>query len=210
MRKEESALSWSTLVRANQQGQGADNRDNGEDDDEANVFRFQKSYRVFNECQIEGLIDGFHPEPVLEHPSADPIPHMQTYFERIDIATVFTGNDVYYLPAMGKVFILSIAQFDNPRNRYLVRAHELGHATNISASAEFMLCFIEEEFGFTAHMLEMDAVELHNWRRLLPSEKNTIVLHATASQTDCGYLIARSEAGRAVHTEWGHDCSIVA
>ena len=72
------------------------------------------------------------------------------------------------------------------------------------------MCFIEEEFGFTAHMLEMNVVELYSWRRLLPSEKNTIVLHATASHTDCGYLIARSEAGRAVHTEWVHDCSIVA
>lgn len=59
-------------------------------------------------------------------------------------------------------------------------------------------------------MLEMNVVELYSWRRLLPSEKNTIVLHATASHTDCGYLIARSEAGRAVHTEWVHDCSIVA
>lgn len=59
-------------------------------------------------------------------------------------------------------------------------------------------------------MLEMNAVELYNWLRLLRSEKNTIVLHATASQTDCGYLIVRSDAGRAVHTEWGHDCSIVA
>ena len=125
MRKEESALSWSTLVRANQQGQGADNRDNGEDDDEANVFRFQKSYRVFNECQIEGLIDGFHPEPALEHPSADPIPHMQTYFERIDIAKASTGEEVYYPPPLGKVFILSIAQFDNPQNRYRVRRMNL-------------------------------------------------------------------------------------
>ena len=125
VRKEESALSWSTLVRANQQGQGADNRDNGEDDDEANVFRFQKSYRVFNECQIEGLIDGFHPEPALEHPSADPIPHMQTYFERIDIAKASTGEEVYYPPPLGKVFILSIAQFDNPQNRYRVRRMNL-------------------------------------------------------------------------------------
>jgi len=162
VRKDESTLSWSTLVRGNQKGQGPDDRDNGDDDDEANVFRVQNFYRVFNECQIEGLIDGFHPEPVLGHPAADPIPHMQTYFKGNDIATVSTGTEVYYQPPLGKVFILSIAQFDNLRNRYRVRAHELGHATNVSASAEFTLCFIEEEFGFMAHMLEMNAAELYN------------------------------------------------
>ncbi|WP_258953946.1 ArdC family protein, partial [Cognatishimia activa] len=51
------------------------------DGDEARVFRFQKSYRVFNACQIEGLPDSFHPEPdpVPEHPPAEPIPHMQAF-----------------------------------------------------------------------------------------------------------------------------------
>ena len=51
------------------------------DEDGTRVFRFQKSYRVFNASQIEGLPDRFHPEPdpVPEHPLAEPIPHMQAF-----------------------------------------------------------------------------------------------------------------------------------
>ncbi|MCB1313931.1 MAG: ArdC family protein, partial [Sedimentitalea sp.] len=64
--------------QSRKQGEGGDAADDGETDD-ARVFRFQKSYRVFNACQIEGLPDSFHPgpEPVPDHPIAEPIPHMQ-------------------------------------------------------------------------------------------------------------------------------------
>ena len=49
--------------QSRKQGEGDDAADEGETDD-ARVFRFQKSYRVFNACQIEGLPDSFHPDPV--------------------------------------------------------------------------------------------------------------------------------------------------
>ena len=43
---------------------GEDDRSDGDDrSEEARIFRFQKSYRVFNACQIEGLPDSFYPDP---------------------------------------------------------------------------------------------------------------------------------------------------
>jgi len=59
-----------------------DDRSAGDDlSEETRVFRFQKSYRVFNARQIEGLPDSFFPdpEPVPEHPPSEPIPHMQAF-----------------------------------------------------------------------------------------------------------------------------------
>ncbi|MEL7802872.1 ArdC family protein, partial [Sulfitobacter pontiacus] len=61
---------------------GGDEHDRSDGDDhseEARIFRFQKSYRVFNACQIDGLPDSFFPdpEPAPEHPPSEPIPHMQ-------------------------------------------------------------------------------------------------------------------------------------
>ncbi|MFV0409578.1 MAG: ArdC-like ssDNA-binding domain-containing protein, partial [Paracoccus sp. (in: a-proteobacteria)] len=70
--------------QSRKQGEGGDAADDGETDD-ARVFRFQKSYRVFNACQIEGLPESFHPDPVPvpepDHPIAEPIPQMQAFFD---------------------------------------------------------------------------------------------------------------------------------
>ena len=116
-------------------GEGPEEADD-RDADESRVFRFQKSYRVFNAGQIEGLPDRFHPDPdpVPEHPAAQPIPHMQAFFEAIDITTVFTGEEAYYLPPVDKVYMTSITRFENPRNFYGVWAHELAH----NAALRFM------------------------------------------------------------------------
>ncbi|MAN63406.1 MAG: hypothetical protein CMI60_15825 [Parvibaculum sp.] len=208
---------------------GQSRKDAGDEDDrsdrddrseEARIFRFQKSYRVFNACQIEGLPDSFYPdpEPAPEHPSAKPIPHMQAFFDAIDITTVFTGTEAYYLPPVDKVFMPSISRFENPRNFYGVWAHELAHATKArhrlnrdyglsrfgntayareEIVAELTSVFLGQTLGFTAHTLEMNAAYLHNWLRVLRSDKNAIFKHAADAQRASDYLIARSEAGRA-------------
>ena len=202
---------------------GGDEHDRSDGDDhseEARIFRFQKSYRVFNACQIEGLPDSFFPdpEPVPEHPPSEPIPHMQAFFDAIDITTVFTGTEAYYLPPVDKVYMPSITRFQDPRNFYGVWAHELAHATkaphrlnrdfgfskfgNTSYAreeivAELTSVFLGQTLGFTAHTLEMNAAYLHNWLRVLRSDKGAIFKHAADAQRACDYLIARSEAGRA-------------
>ncbi|MEQ8929388.1 MAG: antirestriction protein, partial [Nitratireductor sp.] len=48
-----------------------------------------------------------------------------------------------------------------------------------------------------AHTLEMNAAYLHNWLRVLRSDKGAIFRHAADAQRACDYLIARSEACRA-------------
>jgi len=200
---------------------GEDDRSEGDErSEEARIFRGQKSYRVFNACQIEGLPDSFFPDsvPAREHPPSEPIPHMQTFFDAIDITTVFAGGEAYYLPPVDKVFMPSIERFQDPRHFYGVWAHELAHATkaphrlnrdfglskfgNTSYAreeivAELTSCFLGQELGFTAHTLEMNAAYLYNWLRVLRSDKTAIFKHAADAQRACDYLIARSEAGRA-------------
>ena len=57
--------------------------------------------------------------------------------------------------------------------------------------------FLGQTLGFTAHTLEMNAAYLHNWLRVLRSDKGAIFKHAADAQRACDYLIARSEVGRA-------------
>jgi len=85
------------------------------------------------------LPDSFHPEPdpVPEHPPSEPIPHMQAFFEAIDITTVFTGTEAYYLPPVDKVYMPSITRFHDPRNFYGVWAHELAHNADVRIMPRF-------------------------------------------------------------------------
>lgn len=187
--------------------------------EESRVFRFQKTYRVFNADQIEGLPNRFHPEPVLsrEHPPREPIAHMQDFFEAIDITTVFTGREAYYMPAVDKVYMPEIVFFDDPRSFYGVWAHELAHATkarhrlnrsfgparfgNTSYAreeivAELTACFLGQKLGFVAHTLEMSASYLDSWLHVLRADKTAIFRHAADAQRACDYLVAASDAGR--------------
>ena len=201
--------------------------DNGAEDDsseEARVFPFQKSYRVFNADQIEGLPDAFYPDAcsIPDHTLSAPIEHMQAFFDAIDITTVFGGTEARYNPPVDKVFMPSIERFKNPLNFYGVWAHELAHATkaphrlnrdyglsrfgNTAYSreeivAELTSCFLGQELGFTAHTLELNASYLYHWLRVLRSDKTAIFKHAADAQKACDYLIARSEAGRVGATD---------
>jgi antirestriction protein ArdC len=179
---------------------------------------------VFNADQIEGLPEAFHPDPAPtpEHATHQAIPHMQSFFDAIDISTIFSGTEARYSPPVDKVFMPSIERFKDPLNFYGVWAHELAHATkaphrlnrdyglsrfgNTAYSreeivAELTSCFLGQELGFTAHTLELNASYLYHWLRVLRSDKSAIFKHAADAQKACDYLIARSEAGRAGATD---------
>ena len=109
------------------QGQKRGDRPEEADDDDSDApraFRFQKSYRVFNAEQIEALPDRFHPEPTAlpAHAPHAPVTHMQAFFEAIDITTIFTGREAYYMPAVDKVHMPEITLFEDPRSFYGVCA----------------------------------------------------------------------------------------
>lgn len=209
--------------QSHKQAQG-DSRSEDDSSEEARVFRFQKSYRVFNADQIEGLPVAFHPDACSapDHTPSAPVPHMQAFFDAIDITTVFGGTEARYNPPVDKVFMPGIERFKNPLNFYGVWAHELAHATkaphrlnryyglsrfgNTAYSreeivAELTSCFLGQELGFTAHTLELNASYLYHWLRVLRSDKTAIFKHAADAQKACDYLIARSEAGRVGATD---------
>lgn len=200
------------------------NSDQEKQEVEARSFRFQKSYRVFNAEQIEGLSEQYHPEPepLPELPARRPIPHMQVFFDAIDITTTFTGREAYYMAAVDKVYMPEITRFEDPRAFYGVWAHELAHATKAphrlnrsfgharfgntayareEIVTELTSCFLGQELDFSAHTLELNASYLENWLRVLRSDKSAIFKHAADAQRACDWLIAASKAGRSETTD---------
>ncbi|UWR24631.1 ArdC family protein [Sulfitobacter sp. S190] len=207
----------SVVVYYGQSKTGGDETE-ADDDDAPRIIRFQKSYRVFNADQIEGLPERFHPKPRVpqQHQESEPIPHMQAFFDAIDAQVSFTGREAYYMPAVDKIYMPEIARFEDPLHFYGVWAHEFGHWTkprhrlnrdygdarfgNTSYAreeivAELCAVFLGQHLGFTAHTLEMNAAYLDNWLRVLKSDKHAIFKHAADAQRACDYLIAASEAG---------------
>lgn len=205
--------------QSHKKGDKSANSDEG-DTDEPRAFRFQKSYRVFNADQTEGLPDRFHPELASppKHTPYEQIPHMQAFFEAIDITTVFSGREAYYMPAIDKVYMPEITLFEDPRSFYGVWAHELAHATKArhrlnrdygdarfgntayareEIVAELTSCFLGQDLGFAAHTLEMNAAYLDNWLRVLRSDKTAIFRHAADAQRAHDYLVAASQTGAA-------------
>ena len=186
---------------------------------DATLYKWKAKYGGMTISELRRLKDLEAENAALKRLLADAmLDNMQAFFDAIDITTVFTGTEAYYLPPVDKVYMPSITRFQDPRNFYGVWAHELAHATkaphrlnrdfgfskfgNTSYAreeivAELTSVFLGQTLGFTAHTLEMNAAYLHNWLRVLRSDKGAIFKHAADAQHACDYLIARSEAGRA-------------
>jgi len=180
---------------------------------------FMKSYRVFNAEQIDGLEDRFFPKPVEEEQctGSAPIPHMEAFFDAIDIDVVHTGREAYYMQTVDKVYMPELALFETPHKFYAIKAHEFSHATKArhrlnrdygharfgntayareELTAELSSVFIGQHLGFAPYTMEMSAAYLDNWLRVLKSDKRAIFKHAADAQKACDYLIAASERGQ--------------
>jgi hypothetical protein len=88
------------------------------DTDEARVFRFQKSYRVFNADQIDGLPEAFHPDPcpLPDHPPAEPIPDMQAFFEESSSKKLMKTHQITLTLFMSYLEVYEHHVYENSRN----------------------------------------------------------------------------------------------
>lgn len=198
---------------------GTAERKDDDADEDGNVYRFLKSYRVFNADQIDGLPEHFHEteDDTPAHTPCAPIPHMQDFFDAIDHNVSFTGREAYYQTARDKIYIPPIELFEDPRQFYSVWSHELAHWTkpfhrlnrdygharfgNTAYAreeivAELTAMMVGQKLGFAAHTLEMNAAYLQNWINVLRSDKTAIFKHAADAQRACDYLIACSARGQ--------------
>ncbi len=193
--------------------------DDNAHEDGRRTRKFLKCYRVFNACQIDGLDDRYFPEQndAPAYPSAEPIPHMQQFFDAIDITTIFTGRQAYYMPAVDRVYMPEMVHFNTAHDFYSTWSHELAHATKAphrlnrdygksrfgnapysreEITAELTAWMLGQHLGFALHTIENTAAYIQHWVTVLRSDKNAIFKHAGDAQKACDYLIARSEEGR--------------
>lgn len=91
-------------------------------------------YRVFNVAQIEGLPDGFIPEP----DDAERTPHerdercesvLRGYVEEQSIRFTEAGARAFYAPALDSITVPELAHFESPEAFYSTALHECVHST---------------------------------------------------------------------------------
>lgn len=84
-----------------------------------------RGYSVFNAAQVDGY-DPIPTPPCSEH---ERITHAEAFYANLGIATVYGGDEAYYLPSADRIHIPAFAAFKDPASHYSVLYHEAVHAT---------------------------------------------------------------------------------
>lgn len=189
-----------------------------ETDDDGNTEQrripYLKVYTVFNADQIEGLGEGFHPQPKIIR--EEDIPQRNAELERFFAATkaeIETGTKAAYYESRDRIEMPPIHSFYEVSDYYATLAHELTHWTKHPSRlnrnfgrkrwgdegyameelvAELGACFLAADLGFAPASLGDSAAYIQSWLKALKDDKRLIFSAAGYAQRAveyCGLLM---------------------
>ena len=201
----------------------------GEAGAEGGAYRFLKSYRVFNACQIKGLDARFHPEPDRDGTGGpEPLTRWQRFLDAIGdgsgIPTSFGGDRACYVPSLDHVSMPELARFESAAQFYSTWWHELTHATKTEprldrsfgpsrfgneayakeeAVAAISQCLADQLMGFGAEHIDNHAAYIDGWVRVLRGDRRFLFTAAAHAQRAVDWLVAAAAKG-GVRLDAGH------
>ena len=101
----------------------------GDADETTRSRMFARGFTVFNQDQVEGYEPTEADKPVLE--DAMRIPDVQMFFDNLQIATQYEGNQACYIPSVDMIKMPKFARFKSSDAFYSTLFHEAGHATGV-------------------------------------------------------------------------------
>ena len=107
---------------------GAGATDGGAPADAPRAIPFLKRFTVFNLAQIDGLPEGFAPDPA-PLPERDIVPVAEAVIAASGVDFRVGGNRAFYVPALDVVHVPPQPAFFEQVNYYRTALHELTHAT---------------------------------------------------------------------------------
>ena len=196
----------------------------GEAGAEGGAYRFLRSYRVFNACQIEGLDAAFHPEPDRDGTGGpDPLPRWQRFLDAIGdgsgIPSTFGGDRACCSPSLDHVSMPRIERFASAGQVHSTWWHELTHATKTEprldrsfgpslfgdeacaeeeAVAAISQCLADQFMGFGTDHLDDHAAYIDGWVRVLRGDKRFLFTAAAHAQRAVDWLAATAAKGGAM------------
>ena len=94
---------------------------------ESGGYRFLRTYRAFNACQIGGLPERFHP-PAPER-EARPVEALEAFFARLPVRISVGGSQAAYIEARDEIVIPPMERFREAGQYYATLLHEAAHAS---------------------------------------------------------------------------------
>ncbi|WP_348683022.1 ArdC family protein [Acidovorax soli] len=167
------------------------------------------AYTVFNAEQLDSLaVDVGAPASASEQGLSDGV---QSYFERIGVTVVHSGDRACYVPGADMVKLSPPAVFKDADAYCATLAHELihwtGHPTRLAREfgqrfgdsayafeelvAELGAAFVCADLGIATDAREDHAAYLQSWLHVLRTDKRAIFTAATQAQQAADYLSQR-------------------
>jgi antirestriction protein ArdC len=177
------------------------------------VYRFLKSYRVFNVAQIDGLPERF--AAVAPTPMVDPIQRigrLDAAFRRVGARIEEGGHKAYFEPSTDRVRLPRFELFRDEEQFYATLAHELAHWTGGKARldrvfgkrfgdsayaaeecvAELTAAFVGAVAGLRPDHIEDHANYIGFWIKAMKADASFILKCASLAQAAADYIIERA------------------
>ncbi|MDP4708388.1 MAG: zincin-like metallopeptidase domain-containing protein [Rickettsiaceae bacterium] len=184
--------------------------------------KFMKSYKVFNENQIEGLPEEYYKSQIIENENLKEhhlLPKLEEFIKNTKADIRYGGIKAYYKPSTDHIQIPEIKLFKNSNSYYSTICHELTHWSggkerlnrNLGGKrfgdrgyameelvAELGASFLSSSLGINSDAREDHAPYIASWLKVLKSDKRAIFNAASLAQTASNYLLELSSKNNSV------------
>lgn len=201
-----------TVVFWKQIGGDSDEDDSGADDGAERRRFFARGYSVFNCAQV----DGYEPELLVAASDEERIADADSFYANLGIATVYGGNEAYYLPSADRVHVPNFSSFSDAASHYSVLFHEGLHAT---AAKHRLDRDLSGRFGSEAYAMEEivaqvgssmiladlsiaagprpdDASYISSWLKSLRNDSSAIFTAVSKAQQAADWMHARQPSSQ--------------
>lgn len=177
-------------------------KDSGED----RTIPLIRSYKVFNQNQIDGLPARFDPAPVEAINPDERQPAIEAYIAATGAKITHGGDRAFYAPAEDRTQLPLWEFFQDGVAYYGTALHELihwtGHKTRLDRLAqrdstsyateelvaELGACYLGASLGIETEVREDHVSYLQGWLSIMKADKKAIFKASTAAQASVTYL----------------------
>ncbi len=184
-------------------------------EDGPNVYRFLKTFTVFNCDQVDNLPDRYRITAPQVIPISERIPEVDAIIAATGADIRHGGNRAYYRPATDTIQLPEFTAFHSAEAYAGTAFHELIHWTKAKHRldrsfdstgfgdsgyareelvAELGAAFIGAELGFAPEHLEDHASYIASWLKALKEDKRAIFSIAAKAQAAADYVLGRHTA----------------
>lgn len=184
------------------------------------LFRFLRTFQVFNAKQIDGLPAQFHAKREAG-PVAERIPELEAFVTRTGADIRHGGGRAFYRITNDYIQMPELAAFRDAELYYATLNHELTHWTRHESRlnrdlgrkrwgdegyaaeelvAELGAAFLGAELGLRPDHVEDHAAYIGGWLKVLQGDRRFIFTAAAKAQAAADFLLGRKAAAEVIAT----------